>query len=344
MRAMLNRSFGVLVDHLLCGTLALVHRRHAGRVSSLEAVDRYLSACEAEDRPRHFALPPAMDDLREEAPGVITWQSPALSLGEFPVNGRARAHLFEVRPEAPTVLMLHALMSVSDTGYVRWARRFNALGWNAAFLHLPFHYSRRPRGHLNGELCCTADLVLTGDTVRQAVVEARQLMAWLRMRGSAGIGLLGTSYGGWVGSLLGCLEPDLRFLALLAPMVNPGHALYEGPTSWTLRHHLARARLERALLDRHAHLSSPLHTPPGADITGRTIIVGGVYDRVVRLHDLEALREAWAGSELITVPQGHFGYGMIQRAVTRLSERGLLEPIGPGRTRRSVRRRRLALN
>ncbi len=72
--------------------------------------------------------------------------------------------------------MLHALMSASDAGYRQWARRFNSLGWNAAFVHLPFHYSRRPRGHLNGELCCTADLVLTGDTVRQAVVEIRQLL------------------------------------------------------------------------------------------------------------------------------------------------------------------------
>jgi pimeloyl-ACP methyl ester carboxylesterase len=160
--------------------------------------------------------------------------------------------------------------------------------------------------------------------LRQAVVEIRQLVAWLRAQGSREFGLLGTSYGGWVAALLASLEPDLRFLALLAPMVNIGHALYEGPTSWTIRGQLARAGLERTLIDRHAHLSSPLRALPAGDLAGRTVIVGGTFDRIVRLSDLAALRDAWPGSELVTVPQAHFGYGMIPRAVAWLNERDLL--------------------
>ena len=146
----------------------------------------------------------------------------------------------------------------------------------------PFIIRAGPRGHLNGELCFTADLILTGDTLRQAVVEIRQLLAWLRAEGSREFGLLGTSYGGWVAALLASLEPDLRFLALLAPMVNIGHALYEGPTSWTIRGQLARAGLERTLVDRHAHLSSPLRAPPAGNGAERTVIIGGTFDRIVR--------------------------------------------------------------
>ncbi len=221
--------------------------------------------------------------------------------------------------------MLHALMSASDVGYRRWARRFNALGWNAAFVHLPFHYSRRPPGHLNGELCFTADLLLTGDTLRQAVVEIRQLLAWLRAQGSREFGVIGTSYGGWVAALLASLESDLRFIALLAPMVNIGHALFEGPTSWAIRRQLARAGVERASIERHAHLSSPLSASPAGNGAQRTVIIGGTFDRIVRLSDLAALRQKWAGSELIALPQAHFGYGMIPRAYAWLQERGLLE-------------------
>jgi dienelactone hydrolase len=326
MRSLLHRGFGLAVDQVLCGTLAILHRRHAGRVSTPEAAERYFSACERQTRAEHFALPAAMEDLLEEAPGTVSWRSLAASVAEFPVNARACVVLYRARPDAPTVIMLHSLMSVSDAGYRHWARRFNSLGWNAAFVHLPFHYSRRPRGHLNGELCCTADLVLTGDTLRQAVVEIRQLMAWLRAEGGGEFGLLGTSYGGWVAALVASLEPDLRFLALLAPMVNIGHALYEGPTSWAIRGHLARAGLDRTLVDRHAHLTSPLRAPPAGDVAERTIIIGGVFDRIVRLVDLEALRESWPGSELVTVPQAHFGYGMIRQAVAWLTARGLLAP------------------
>ena len=58
---------------------------------------------------------------------------------------------------------------------------------------------------------------------------------------------------------------------------------------------------------------------------GRTVI-GGAFDRIVRLVDLEALRESWPGSELLTVPQAHFGYGMIPEAVEWLGARHLLAP------------------
>jgi pimeloyl-ACP methyl ester carboxylesterase len=324
MRSLLHRGFGLAVDQVLCGTLAILHRRHARRASTLDAAEKYFSACERQTRADHFALPARMEDLLEETPGAISWQSPGASVAEFPVNGRARAVLYRVRRDAPTVIMLHALMSASDVGYRFWARRLNSLGWNAAFMHLPFHYSRRPRGHLNGELCCTADLVLTGDTLRQAVVEIRQLMTLLRVEGGSEFGLLGTSYGGWVAAILASLEPDLRFLALLAPMVNIGHALYEGPTSWSIRGHLMRAGLDRTFVDRHAHLSSPMQAPPAGDVAKRTVIIGGAFDRIVRLVDLEALRESWPGSELLTVPQAHFGYGMIPRAVAWLSAHGLL--------------------
>ena len=161
-------------------------------------------------------------------------------------------------------------------------------------------------------------------TLRQSVVEIRQLLVWLRGQGATKFGLLGSSYGGWLAALLASLEPDLHFLALLAPLVNLGHALYEGPTSWTIRNQLARAGLDRALVDSHAHLSSPLCAPPAGRIAERTLIVAGLFDHIVRLADLAVLHESWPGSELLTVPQAHFGYAMIPQAVTWLCARGLL--------------------
>ena len=93
--------------------------------------------------------------------------------------------------------MLHALMSASHVGYRRWAADFNARGWNACFIHLPYHYSRTPRGYFNGELAITADLVRTAEGLRQGVSELRQLMAWLRGLGCEEFGLWASSYGGW---------------------------------------------------------------------------------------------------------------------------------------------------
>src|SRR6476620_5638265 len=72
----------------------------------------------------------------------------------------------------------------------------------AAGEHLPYHYSRFPRGHWNGELAITADLIRNAEGLRQAVIELRQLMATLRERGREEIGVLGTKKGGWIGEHL----------------------------------------------------------------------------------------------------------------------------------------------
>lgn len=324
MKELFHRGFGRAVDQLLCGSLALLHRRHAEKIPVFETAEKYFGDCERLTRKEYFAVA-ATEDLRLEGNDTLSWRSPGESDGRFPANERARVLLFRIQERGPTVIMLHALMSASDAGYRRWARRFNNLGWNAAFVHLPFHYSRRPPGHLNGELCCTADLILTGDTLRQAVIEIRQLLRWLESNGSRQFGLLGTSYGGWVAALVACLEPEMRFVALLAPLVNIGYSLYEGPTSWSIRSQLARAGLDRSMIERHAHLSSPGYARPAGDVGKRTLIVGGLFDRIVRLSDLEALHHSWPGSDFITVPQAHFGYSMIPRAVGWLRERRLLE-------------------
>ncbi len=325
MKSLLHRGFGLAVDRVLCGAIALVHQRHARQVPTRATVEEYLASCEQLDRSQYFALPETLENFVHQTPDTISWSTPARSVTRFPKNGRVRVDLYRPHSGAPTVIMLHSLMSASDSGYRFWAGRFNALGWNAAFVHLPFHYSRRPRGYLNGELCCTADLILTADTLRQSVVEIRQLMAWLRTQNAREFGLLGTSYGGWIAALLATIESDLRFIVLLAPMVNGVHALYDGPTSWVIRGQLSRVGVERALVNRHAHLSSPLYAPPPNHSGSRTVIIGGQFDRIVRLTDLAALRDLWTGSELITVRQGHFGYGMIPEAMAWLRRRDLLK-------------------
>src|SRR5690349_12186196 len=115
MIAFLNRSFGRAMDPLLCASLALLHRRHAERISPRDVAEKYFAECERQTRAQHFVLPRALEDLRRDSPQTISWHSRALSVAKFPANARARVTLFQVQPAAPTVVMLHALMSVSDT-------------------------------------------------------------------------------------------------------------------------------------------------------------------------------------------------------------------------------------
>ena len=313
------------IDTLMCASLNLLQSRHPLHAGSREEMEHYVAACEKLTVENFYAVP---NDAEIAAPidakpgATITWPSPINT--NFPANNTARADLFPCARgwRAPTVLMFHALMSASHIGYRRYAARFNELGWNACFVHLPYHYSRVPRGYWNGELAITADLIRNAEGLRQGVIEARQLMATLRERGCEEFGLLGTSYGGWIGALVAMVERDFRFVALMAPIVNVEHAIWRSPAARFMRRELRRANIDPFLVARHFHLSSPIHNQPLCD-AGCVLFVSGEFDLIARPEDVEEIHGKWRGSELMRVPQGHFGYRMLRETIARLRERGL---------------------
>ena len=301
----IRRSWARFTDASTCALLNLAQWRHRSQASTREDLEAYLAKCEKLSREEYYSAP-TLEPV-EESKGELAWQSPHAS--DFAANDRASAWLQPCDRgwSAPTVLILHALMSVNDIGYRKLATKFNALGWNAAFLHLPFHYGRRPRGYLNGELAITAHVVQSAEGLRQGVSELRQLMAWLRAKGCSEFGVYGTSYGAWTGALLASLERDISFIALLQPIADVEHAIWESPASATMRRALRRNEIDSALTRRHAHLGSPMHSRPTTS-PDRVIMAIGQYDRIAPPDRVQALADSWGGARVITSPQGHFGY------------------------------------
>jgi len=301
----LRRPWARATDATTCALLNLAQWRHRHRVCSREKLEAYLAECESLTRGEYYAAPPL--EPVEETPDRLVWPSPHPS--GLADNDRTSAWLAPCERgwSAPTVLILHALMSVNDVGYRRLAGKFNALGWNAAFLHLPFHYGRRPRGYLNGELAITADLVRNGEGLRQGVSELRQLMAWLRHRGCREFGIYGTSYGAWAGALLASVEDDISFIALLQPIADTQHAIWESPAGASIRRMLLGNGIDTSMTGRHTHLTSPLHARPATD-PGRIVLAVGLWDRIAPPDRIEALADHWGTRNLIASPQGHFGY------------------------------------
>jgi len=323
------------VDSLLCASINWLHRRHPLNGDSRQQMERYLTACEGLSPREYYVLPqPNGSDGRPDSTQIgngkygsdmatLSWRSPIKT--EFPANNTARADFFRTDArkwtEAPTVFLLHALMSSSPNGHHRWATKFNELGWNACFLHLPYHFSRVPTGYWNGELAITPNLTRNAEGLRQGVIEVRQVMESLRERGCREFGVLATSYGGWIGALLTLVERDFRFVALMSPIVNVEHAIWQSPAARRLRRELVQVNIERALIARHFHMSSPVHGRPVCDPT-RILFVAGEFDLIAPPAEIEAIHQTWRGSELLRVRQGHFGHRMMRETIAHLKQRG----------------------
>jgi pimeloyl-ACP methyl ester carboxylesterase len=306
----LKRAAGM--DAIMCALINGVQWRLRNQVCTVEELDAYLSACERLSRDVFYKLQDAPEVVR--AKNVLQWPSPVRTA--FPENNTARARIFLTRRgfRAPTVIFLHALMSAHDFGYCRIAARLNARGWNAVLMHLPHHYSRVSRGHFNGALALTANLPRNAETLRQAVMEVRQLLEYLRRNGCRDFGMIGTSYGGWVGALVSFLEPGFRFITLLQPIADIEHAIWESPASTTIRKSLLAAGIEPGVSRRHAHLTSPFGGRPVCE-GNRVLIVGGTYDTITPPSVLKRLAQAWPESRFALVKQGHFGYAAMGEAL-----------------------------
>jgi pimeloyl-ACP methyl ester carboxylesterase len=314
----LRRARALTADAGMCAAINLLQMRHRLNGQSRDEMERYLDRCAGLSVHEYYAAPNE-SGLRggfDRGRG-LSWNSPVQT--NFPANDVARVDLYPCARgwSAPTVLMLHALMSATDIGYRRWAKYFNGRGWNACFVHLPYHYSRVPPGYWNGELAITANLVRNAEGLRQGVMEVRQLLAALRAQGGHEFGILGTSYGAWIGALLACVETDFRFLALMAPIVDVEHAIWESPAAMFMRRELRRARIDPALVARHYHLSSPARNQPhgGAE---RVLFAAGEFDLIAPIAHIEEIHRSWRGSELLKVQQGHFGYRMMRETMARL--------------------------
>ena len=344
-----SRIAASALDLGMCVMMNALQWRHRVGTADRELLERYIAECEQHTRESYFAVPQIggvaeqkrLESASTETPagtrGTLAadapfwkWSSPVATI---PLRGRGvDAHCanetvhVDLYPgpkgwSAPTVILLHALMSTSDRGYRAWARRFHARGWNACFVHLPYHYSRTPSGCANGELAFTSDLVRTAEGLRAGVTELRQLMAALRALGTREFGLWGTSYGGWIGALLLSLEADFRWAALMTPILNVDHAIWQCPAGIAVRRGLRSAGIEPALVARHAHLSSPGRGEPLAGIGQRTLFGAGAFDRISPPGDIVDLAGQW-GAEVVSVPQGHFGYRLMPAIFDRLVERG----------------------
>jgi pimeloyl-ACP methyl ester carboxylesterase len=323
------------LDWLLCASINFLHRRHRLNGRSREEMEQYLMKCERLSPLEYYTAPQtvagngesdlkrAFNSVRHSRISKLSWRSP-IETG-FAANNTACADFFRTDARnwegAPTVFLLHSLMSTNPTGYYRYAEDFNERGWNACFVHLPYHFSRVPAGYRNGELAITPDLIRNAQGLRQSVIELRQIMASLRAYGCHEFGVLATSYGGWIGALLTLVEKDFRFVALMSPIVNVEHAIWQSPAARRVRRELREANVEPALVSRHFHLSSPLHSQPACD-PARILFVTGEFDAIAPPAEIEAIQRTWRGSELLRVRQGHFGYRMMPQTISRLEERG----------------------
>lgn len=196
-------------------------------------------------------------------------------------------------------------------GHVGLCRLLNRFGISALRLSLPYHDARMPPELLRADYIVSANIGRTAQVCRQAVLDARRAVWWLREQGYDAIGILGTSLGSCLAMLTAAHEPLLRAAALNHISPYFADVIWEGLST---RH--VRQGLDGAIdLERLRRLWMPISPFPYLDrLHGRRVLL--VYARYdlsfpVRLSKslVEEFRRRGLAPEVAVLPCGHYTTG-----------------------------------
>ncbi len=154
-----------------------------------------------------YALPP-ITDYRLEG-DQLTWTSAVHT--PSPENNTARARFFPTKDKnSRKAVVVLPQWNAQPESHVEACRIFNMIGMSALRLTLPYHLERKPPELERADHLVSSNIGRTLQSVRQAVLDTRAAVQWLKSRGYEKIGILGTSIGSCVAFLTFAHEPDLK--------------------------------------------------------------------------------------------------------------------------------------
>lgn len=144
-----------------------------------------------------YALPPVAD-YRLEDGHHLTWTSAVRTPSDE--NNTVHARFFPARPPKKSGAPRRAVVvlpqwNAQPESHADLCRLFARLGISALRLSLPYHDERRPAGLERADFLVCSNVGRTLQSMRQAVLDARAAVGWLKSEGFERVGVVGTSVG-----------------------------------------------------------------------------------------------------------------------------------------------------
>lgn len=133
-----------------------------------------------------------VSDLRYDPP-LLTWSSAVVTPDAVNNTARARFFPFGKNRRAAVVILPH--WNARAGTYFDLARLLNHFGMSALRLTMPYHEERMPADLERADHLVAPNIGRTLQSVRQAVLDTRAAVRWLKEQGYERIGIVGTSIG-----------------------------------------------------------------------------------------------------------------------------------------------------
>ncbi|MBV9217544.1 MAG: hypothetical protein JO053_15360 [Acidobacteria bacterium] len=137
----------------------------------------------------------------------LTWRSAIQT--DAPENNTVYAHYFPFEKNKRRVVLILPHWNAQAGTYFDLAKLFNRVGISAIRLTLPYHERRMPPDLERADHLVAPNVGRTLQSTRQAVLDTRTAVSWLKQEGYERIGIVGTSIGSCVGFLAFVHDMDI---------------------------------------------------------------------------------------------------------------------------------------
>jgi hypothetical protein len=202
--------------------------------------------------------------------------------------------------------------NADSEGHVGLCRLLNRFGITALRLSLPYHDERMPAELTRADYIVSANIGRTAAVCRQAVLDARNCIAWLRGEGYESLGILGTSLGSCLAMLTTAHEPLIKAAALNHISPYFADVVWDGLSTAHVRQSLEG----NVTLEELRRMWLPISPLPFLDkLDGRAVLlVYALYDLTFPVHLSRMLVNEFRGRSiphrLSVLPCGHYSTGV----------------------------------
>lgn len=185
-----------------------------------------------------FFFSPEISDFRSEISDQgqsLTWTSGIATPSAE--NNTAYARYFPAENTKTAVIVLPHWNAKAGT-YFDLCGLFNRVGFSALRLTLPYHEERMPPESNRADYLVAPNVGRTLQSLRQAVVDTRSAVKWLKDQGYERVGIVGTSIGSCVGFFAFTHDLDIDVAVFNHVSGYPADVVWRGLSTYHVRESL----------------------------------------------------------------------------------------------------------
>ncbi|MCF7619302.1 alpha/beta hydrolase family protein [Bacillus sonorensis] len=211
--------------------------------------------------------------------------------------------------DKPNVIFVHGwrMDSYDRIKKIFHHRIMKDLGWNMYYFSLPYHFEREPEhSRYSGELMISANIDRTVESTRQAIVDLRALIHWIKANKTGPVILVGVSLGGWIANLIATLESQIDVVASIFYANRLSYSIWNTIPGKFIREELEQHGVTYEDLIRYWEITDPSQAVPKVN-KDHILLISAKYDQYIDIKDADSLWESWGKPERYLYNCGHAG-------------------------------------